>query len=63
MRPLFFPIRDLKSVMDRKSLIMQEFGTRFEDSDPVYELMYFSELAFARRQEKKEAMKKGQLFL
>lgn len=49
--------------MDRKSLIMQEFGTRFEDSDPVYELMYFSELAFARRQEKKEAMKKGQQFL
>lgn len=49
--------------MDRKTLIMTEFGTRFEDEDPVIELMYFSELAHSRRKERREAAAKGNKYI
>ncbi len=49
--------------MERKALIMTEFGTRYEDNDPVLELMYFSELAAARREERRKAYKNGNKYV
>ena len=62
-RPRFFPLRDLKDIMDRKALIMTEFGTRFEDHDLVLDLMYYSELAYSRREERRKAMGKGNQYI
>lgn len=63
MRIRFFPLRDLREVMNRKLLIMTEFGVRFEDEDPAAELMYFSDVAHQRRKERREAAKKGHVFI
>ena len=49
--------------MDRKALIMTEFGTRFEEEDPVLELMYFSELAHSRRKERRDAARNGNKYI
>lgn len=49
--------------MDRKSLIMSEFNTRFEDDDPVLELMYFSDKASTRRDERRKAYSNGNKYV
>ena len=63
MRPPFFPLRDMKEVMNRKVLIMTEFGVRFEDEDPVSDLLYFSKIAATRREEKRKAAQKGHIVI
>ncbi|MNL60374.1 hypothetical protein D3C87_1841770 [compost metagenome] len=46
-------------MLERKALIMAEFHCALDDNAPIYELMYLSDLAWARRKERKRAKREG----
>jgi hypothetical protein len=51
----------MAAVMERKALIMSEFHCLLDDNAPIYELMYFSDKADARRKERQRARREGMI--
>ncbi len=49
-------------VLERKALIMAEFHCVLDDNAPIYELMYFSDLAHGRRKERERARREGLVY-
>ena len=63
MRTHFFPLTDPKEILDRHTLIAQEFHFAVDDEMPIYRFMQLSEIAYSRAEARKEAARNGQTYI
>jgi len=53
----------MQEILDRKEVILSEYGVKYGDDDLVFEFMNMSERAFKRREDRRKAASEGKTYI